>query len=85
MNICQDLIHLVIRIPKEEASFIYNILEANEGVCFYSTLNNSISSGYRDLELKTSPDLKNELSHIIAKLSETIPIQIIRSNLPAIS
>lgn len=74
------VIHLVIRVPKEEAAFTYFTFEANEGLCFYSTLDESLKTGHRDIDIKTHESLKTELFRMIQTLSEKFPIDIIKNS-----
>lgn len=71
-----QLIHTVIRVPKEESAFVYFTLESNEGLSFYSTLENSLGQGYRDIAIKTHESLEDELDHLITVLGKAIPIEI---------
>lgn len=71
------LIRTVIRVPKEESAFIYFTLEANENLAFYSTLENSLGEGHRDIDIKTHEGLEAELDHLIKVLGEEVPIEIL--------
>ena len=71
-----QLIHTVIRVPKEESAFVYFTLEANEGLSFYSTLENTLGQGYRDIAIKTHESLEVELDHLINELGKEMPIEI---------
>lgn len=73
----QNIFHLVIRLPKEEAAFFYFQLEANEGLCFYSTLESSLREAFRDIDIKSGPEFASEVKRIIAKLQEKFPIEIL--------
>ena len=72
--------HYIIRAPKSEAAFIYFQLEANDGICFYSTLKDSLGQGYRDLDIKGDQTLHQEFLNILNKLKETINIEILQNN-----
>lgn len=71
-----QLIHTVIRVPKEESAFVYFTLEANEGLSFYSTLENTLGEGYRDIDIKTHESLEGELDHLINELGKEMPVEI---------
>ncbi|MCK5884856.1 MAG: hypothetical protein KAG61_14295 [Bacteriovoracaceae bacterium] len=73
----QTLFHSVIRIPKEESAFTYFILEANEGLAFYSTLPFEKGSPYRDIDIKCSVDFKVELCYLLDRLSQQYPIEFL--------
>ena len=69
--------HLVIRVPKPEASFTYFQFEANDGICFYSTLESSLKEPYRDIDVKTHESLSDELLRLIAHLQNKIHLEIL--------
>ena len=48
-----------IAVPKEQAHFLYFILESNEGLCFYSTIEEDFSAGSRKIEVNFDISLKN--------------------------
>lgn len=77
MNEDKKLIHMIIRVPKEESAFTYFTLEANEGISFYSTLNHEVGQSYRDIDLKSSKSLEKELLQIINKLQEQFSLEIL--------
>ena len=70
-----QLFYLVIRVPKKESAFTYFTLESNEGLCFYSTLEESMGQGHRDIELTAHISLRNELEHLLANLEKTVQIE----------
>jgi len=70
-----QLFHLVIRVPKKESAFTYFTLESNEGLCFYSTLEESMGQGHRDIEITAHISLRSELEHVLANLEKSIAIE----------
>lgn len=62
-----ETFNFVIRVPKEESAFIYFQLEANEGLCFYSTLESSLGRPYRDIELTGAKEFEQEVRRIISR------------------
>ncbi|MDD0853754.1 hypothetical protein HBN50_11645 [Halobacteriovorax sp. GB3] len=73
----QKIFHYIIRVPKEESAFTYFQLEANENLCFYSTLESSVKEGFRDIMIKGTLEMKEEVTRIIGKLKEQYPIEIL--------
>jgi len=71
------LLHMTIRVPKDQSAFTYFTFEANEGLCFYSTLESSLGEPYRDIDVKTHISLKEELLRLIEFLSKDYPIEIL--------
>ena len=69
------IFHKVIRVPKEHSAFTYFILESNEGMCFYSTLESSLGKGYRDIEIKGDLTTQEETGHILDTLSKSYQIE----------
>lgn len=71
------LVRLLIRVPKEHSAFAYFTLEANEGLCFYSTIESSLSGHFRDLELIGTLEFKDELHHLIDVLRQSFSVEIL--------
>ena len=69
--------HTVIRVPKQESAFLYFQLEANEGLCFYSTLQESLGQGHRDIEVTADISLEEEVKRLLEYLSKTIPMEFL--------
>ena len=59
-----QLFNYTIRVPKKDSAFLYFQLEANEGLCFYSTLESSLGQPYRDIEIKGHTSLETEFLHV---------------------
>ena len=76
-NTNNQLIHLIIRVPKAESAFTYFQFESNEGLCFYSTLESSMGQGYRDLDIKGHLSLKNEIFHVINTLKTKFNLEVL--------
>lgn len=61
-----------IRVRKEDSAFVYCILEANEGITSYSTLDSKVGDAYRDLELRIAPDFMEDVTRVLKSLGEMI-------------
>ncbi len=61
-----------IRVKKEDSAFVYFILESNEGVMGYSTLDYEVGDPFRDLELTIPLGLQEEAEEILQQLGELI-------------
>lgn len=72
-----QLRRLRIRTPKEDASFIYFTLESNEGLAFYSTLEDSIRGPYRDIELYSPMSLASEFQNLLDHLKSSVSYDIL--------
>lgn len=73
----QLLQKVVIRVPKHQSSFCYFILESNEGIAFYSTMPSSLKKQYRDIEIYSPIELKDNLSELLAHLNKQVDLNIL--------
>jgi hypothetical protein len=73
----EQSIKTTIRVPKQEAAYTYFILEASEGLCFYSTIDESLGEGYRDIEIVTPWHFREEVSSLLTTLSGQYKLEII--------
>jgi len=71
------LVKIIIRLHKNNSAFVYFTLEANEGISFYSTLDSSPDDQFREIEMFCDQSLEAELLHILDKLKEKFPIEIL--------
>lgn len=62
----------ILRVKKEDSAFVYFILEAQEGITSYSTLDYLPQDPNRDLELTYSPDFENEVVSLIKELGALV-------------
>ena len=67
----------IIRVSKNDAAFIYFQFEANEGLCFFSTMAESLSQPYRDIQVLSPLSVSNEINHLLDYLGQEIDIQFI--------
>lgn len=72
-----QLFHYIIRLNKEDSAFFYFQLEANDGVCFYSTIEHPHHAQYRDIDLKGDVLLKGEMEQILNECSKKFKIDIL--------
>lgn len=75
-----QLLHkIVIRAPKQDSSFCYFVLEANGGVAFYSTLEESLDKQYRDILIHCPIELRPNLESILEHLKKSVDLTVIVS------
>jgi hypothetical protein len=74
-----QLIHLIIRVSKENSHFVYFVLEANEGLCFYSTLDVALGATFCEIDITGSMEFKDEILRLLSKIHENYPIDILVS------
>lgn len=68
--------HLVVRVAKNNSVFVYFTLESNEGLCFYSTLDESLATLYRDIDLTVTPEFYENVKQILVSLQKLFPVEI---------
>lgn len=76
-NYSSQLFHYIIRMNKEDSAFFYFQLEANDGLCFYSTLPYEPHTQYRDIEMRGDILLKKEIDHLLKQCADKFKIDIL--------
>lgn len=76
-NHSSHLFHYIIRLNKEDSAFFYFQLEANDGLCFYSTLSYEPHTQYRDIDLKGDILLQAGIKHLLKECSKKFKIDIL--------
>ena len=66
----KQLTHYILRVPKDEAFFVYFTLESSEGMAFYSTLDESLRREYRDIDVKLTPEWEDAFELTVGRLQE---------------
>ena len=69
------------RVSKNESSFLYFTLEANENVAFYSTIPFEKGQAYRDIVINCTPELKTHLLGVLDHLQKKIKIEVLKEEL----
>lgn len=75
----KQLYYLRLRMPKDDAFFVYFTFESNEGLCFYSTVDESLKGSYRDIDVKCSIEMKDDLDALVARLQTEIRLDVLFS------
>lgn len=73
----KKLHHLIIRVSKNDSAFVYFTFESNEGLCFYSTLDESLSAQYRDIDLTSTPEFYPNVKAVLQNLQTKFPLEIL--------
>ncbi len=73
----KQLFYCILRMPKDDAYFVYFTFESNEGMCFYSTVDESLKGQYRDIEVRCPIEWKPDLLALIEKLKQEIRLDIL--------
>jgi hypothetical protein len=73
----KQLFYCILRMPKDDAYFVYFTFESNEGMCFYSTVDESLKGQYRDIEVRCAIEWEADLKQLIKKLQTEIRLDIL--------
>jgi hypothetical protein len=65
---------MIVRTTKENSAFLYNLLEAHEGLTAYSTLEFKQADPYRDVELMIPPGSEAAVKKLIQDLESFVII-----------
>lgn len=74
----KELYYTRLRTSKDEAYFIYFTFESNEGLCFYSTVDDSLKGAYRDIDVKCSIESRENLKALIARLQTELRLDVLQ-------
>lgn len=72
------LCNIIIRVPKKESAFVYFQLEANENLCFYSTLPSPGSATHRDISISCTSGLREEVERLLSVLGDKCSMDILK-------
>jgi hypothetical protein len=67
-----------IRTKKSDSAFIYQTLEAHEGLTAYRTVPHREGDPYRDVELMYSPDAEDDVKKLLEEIAQIMELHIIR-------
>ena len=73
----KELFYLRLRVAKDDAYFIYFTFEASEGLCFYSTSDDSLKGQFRDIEVRCPIEWKDELLNLIQRLKTEMRLDVL--------
>ena len=73
----KKIYNVILRISKRNSSFLYFTLEANENIAFYSTVVQTQPCDYRDIDIKCTIDLKDNLTKILEHFSKENPYEVL--------
>jgi hypothetical protein len=74
----KKLYHLILRVSKADSSFLYFTLESNENLAFYSTLDHKKGCNYRDIDIKCTIELKDELTSVLGHFEKLHPAETLK-------
>ncbi len=73
----KQLYYCRLRVSKDDAYFVYFTFESNEGLCFYSTVDESLKGQYRDIDVKTSIEMQGPLKKLLERLQTELRLDIL--------
>ena len=68
---------MILRVPKEETVFLYQLLEGYDGVANFSTLPFDKSQGYRDIEIYITEGMQAEFNVVLENLRREIDFTVL--------
>lgn len=78
----ENMFRFLLCMPKAESSFVYFVFEANEGLCFYSTLKHQIGDPERLMVLRGDRTMYQEVKRLIGYLLTTVEgLKIVEENI----
>ncbi len=66
-----------LRVSKDDAYFVYFTFESNEGLCFYSTVDESLKGSYRDIDVRAPIEMKATIKALIERLQAEFRLDVL--------
>lgn len=73
----KELYYCRLRVPKDDAYFVYFTFESNEGLCYYSTVDDSLKGQYRDIDVRCPIEAREDLQALISRLQQEMRLDVI--------
>ena len=73
----KELYYTRLRVNKDDAYFIYFTFESNEGLCFYSTVDDSLKGAYRDIDVRCPIETRENLKALIERLQTECRLDVL--------
>ena len=73
----KELYYTRLRVPKDDAYFVYFTFESNEGLCFYSTVDESLRGQYRDIDVRCPIELRETLVALINRMKSEFRLDVL--------
>jgi hypothetical protein len=75
----KELYYTRLRVPKDDAYFVYFTFESNEGLCFYSTVDDSLKGQYRDIEVRCPIEWREILVSLLERMKTEMRLDVLES------
>lgn len=66
-----------LRVSKDDAYFVYFTFESNEGLCYYSTVDESLKGSYRDIDVRCPVEGQDNLKALVARLQTEFRLDVL--------
>lgn len=66
-----------LRVNKDDAYFVYFTFESNEGLCYYSTVDESLKGQYRDIDVRCPIEARSDLKKLIERLQSELRLDVL--------
>lgn len=80
-NKTKQLYYCLLRVPKDEAYFVYFTFESNEGLCYYSTTDESLKGQFRDIEVRAPIEAQANVQALISRLASEIRLDLLEEQI----
>ncbi len=77
----KQLYYCRLRVFKDDAYFVYFTFESNEGLCFYSTVDDSLKGSFRDIDVKCPIEAQENLLALIERLKTELRLDILEEKI----
>jgi len=71
----REIFQVIIRVLKNDSAFVYFNLESNDNLFFYSTLDEGLGTPYRNLEINTTIEFKENLEQLLKHFTQQIKLE----------
>jgi len=73
----KQLYYCRLRVPKDESYFVYFTFESNEGLCYYSTVDESLKGQYRDIDVQCPIEGRTNLEALLKQLQSEVRLDVL--------
>lgn len=77
----KQLYYCRLRVSKDDAFFVYFTFESNEGLCFYSTVDESLKGAFRDIDVKCPIEARENLLALVERLKLELRLDILEEKI----